>query len=69
MFYLDTEDEVKDVNAIVVDNLSVSHLYDHVLFDLGTSHSFINLKFVKKFACKAEEMEVWSCPATPLGPI
>ena len=41
--------------------LLVNHLYTHVLFDLGATHSFINLELAENLACDLEEMDMQLC--------
>ena len=46
--------------------LLVNHLYTHILFDYGITHSFINPKFAKKHTDKPDEMDIQLYVTTPL---
>jgi len=50
--------EVEDPTVAVSGTLLIKHLYAHVLFDSGTTHSFVNPAFAKKLASKRSEMDV-----------
>jgi len=47
----------------------VNTLSTKVLFDAGTTHSFINPATTKQMACTVEEMHVHLCVSTLIGSI
>ena len=51
-------DEAENLTTTVLGTLLVKHLYAHVLFDSGATHSFVNPIFAKKLASKPNEMDV-----------
>ena len=63
------EEETQDPHAVVSGTLLVNHLFTRVLFDTGTTHSFINPETAKRLACELEEMDVQLCVAIPVGSI
>jgi len=67
IFYLEGE-EVENSIPTVSSVLLINHLYTHILFDSGATHSFVNPAFAKKLASKPNEMDVQLYVTTPLGP-
>jgi len=59
--------EAEDLTATVSSTLLVKHLYAHVLFDSGATHSFINPNFARKLASKPSEMNAQLYVTTRLG--
>ena len=57
VFSLEGE-EAEDPTVIVSGTLLIKHLYAHVLFDAGATHSFVNPAFAKVLASKPSEMNV-----------
>ena len=57
MFSLKCE-EAEDPTVAISGTLLIKHLHAPVLFDLGTTHSFVNPVFAKKLASKPSEMDV-----------
>jgi len=55
VFYLEG-DEVENLTTTVSGTLLIKHLYAHILFDSGATHSFVNPSFAKKRASKPSEM-------------
>ena len=47
----------------------VNTLPTKVLFDAGTTHSFINPVTAKRIACAVEDMNVHLCVSTPIGSV
>jgi len=60
-------DEAENLTITVSGTLLIKHLYAHVLFDSGATHSFVNPVFVKKLTNKPSEMDVQLYVTTPLG--
>ena len=60
-------DEVEDPTNTVSGTLLINHLYAHVLFDSGATHSFVNPAFAKELASKPSEMNVQLYVTTPFG--
>jgi len=67
VFSLEGE-EAEDPTVTVSGTLLIKHLYAHVLFDSGSTHSFVNPIFAKKLASRPDEMDVQLYVTTPLGP-
>ena len=66
VFSLEGE-EAEDPTVTVSGTLLIKHLYAHVLFDSGATHSFVNPAFAKELASKPSEMNVQLYVTTPLG--
>jgi len=59
--------KAKNPTTTVSGTLLIKHLYAHVLFDSGATHSFVNPSFAKKLASKPSEMDVQLYVTTPSG--
>jgi len=60
-------EEAEKLTTTISDTVLIQHLYTHVLFDSGATHSFVNPVFAKKLASKPNEMDVPLYVTTPLG--
>jgi len=60
-------EEAEDPTVAVSGTLLIKHLYAHVLFESGATHSFVNPAFAKLLTSKLRKMEVQLYMTTPIG--
>ena len=60
------DEEVIDPN-VVEGTLSVSDQEAYVLFDSGSTHTFVSSKFAKTLSVKSEKLDFELCVSTPAG--
>lgn len=61
LVYALTQQDAQSSNVVVTSTISVSDIYAYVLFDSGTTHSFISITFVRKHDMLCEPMRTELC--------
>ena len=62
-----TQEEVRATSNVVVGTLLINNLNVHVLFDLGTTHSFIVKRIVTKLGMRVKVVEKGFVIGTLIG--
>ena len=65
--YALTQQDVQTSNTVVSGTVLVSSIYAHVLFDSGTTNSFVSMGFIEKHGWKCVSREIDLCVETPIG--
>ena len=63
--YAMTRDQAVDDPNVVTGTLSVSDQEAYVLFDSGSTHTFVSSKFAKTLSVKSEKLDFELCVSTP----